>query len=99
MRGKAVPQRMEAYRLVDSRLFPRHRKCALHGGGVERTLAALTREEPPSRLVPLPVGTQRLQERGGEHHVPILATFAALHTDHHTVAVDVGELEAQHLTQ
>jgi hypothetical protein len=46
----------------------------------------------------LPPSAQQVEQVWGEHDVTILAAFALLDADDHALAVDVGDLERDHLS-
>src|ERR1700752_678958 len=55
------------------------------------------RKQPPSRPRCLPPGPQQVEQVWRYHDVTILAAFALLDADDHALAVDVGDLERDHL--
>ena len=59
-----------------------------------------SREEPRAFGLVLPVViAQHFQESGAQHGLPVLVSLAGMHMDAHSLAVDVGLLEAGHLGQ
>src|SRR5215469_4047169 len=70
--------------------------------GVDRliaTMPAVSGEEPNGFFAQAPpVCTEFFKQNGTEHHVAVLATFAALDVNHHSSAVDVVDLEARKLS-
>src|SRR5438094_6147889 len=99
MRGEAVPQRMNADTLGDAgtpgcqandpmqlartRMLPA--VAGKQPGLTGRHPALLARDAPPF--------TQYIEQVGREKDVAILVALALLDADHHSVAVDVGELQ------
>ena len=59
--------------------------------------SVLSGEQPTLWPRRLPVGAQQLQQMRREHHVSVLAPFALLDADDHAGAVDVRDLERDHL--
>ncbi len=99
MRGKAVPQGMNADPLGDAgtpgcqandpmQLARAHVSPAVAGkqpGLTGRHPALLARDAPPFM--------QYLEQDGRENDVPILLALALFDPDDHSVTIDVGELE------
>src|SRR5271166_6295759 len=52
---------------------------------------------PALRPRRLPPGAQQVEQARRQHHVTVLAAFALLHADDHPLAVDIGDLERNHL--
>src|ERR1700693_5677339 len=52
-----------------------------------------TRKQPLLRMCGLPVGTQNLQELRRQHHEPILAALALIHSDDHPLAIDSAGIQ------
>jgi hypothetical protein len=61
--------------------------------GDERTLLVAARKQPSLRPSQPPICAQNPQQLRREHDVAILAALALLDPDHHSLAVDVGDLE------
>ena len=55
------------------------------------------RKQPALRPRRLPPGAQQLEQLRRQHDVAVLAALALLDADHHALAVDVGDLERDHL--
>src|SRR5215472_5095665 len=103
MRGKAVPQRMNADTLGDAgtpgcqandpmqlartRMLPA--VAGKQPGLTGRHPALLARDAPPF--------AQYLKQDGRENDVPILLALALLDPDEHPVTIDIGELERDDL--
>ena len=95
--GECMAQGMRSNRFAESRLF----KCLpardLNGVRRDRLLGPIARKQPFSWASLLPVGSQKLQQRRREHHVPVLPAFARLHPNDHPLAVDRGGLQRNRL--
>src|SRR5256885_16574996 len=99
MRGKAVPQRMNAdtfgdagaprcqandpMQLARTRMLP----------GVAGKQPGLTGRHPALLARNAPPFVQYLEQDGRENDVPILLALALLDADDHPVTIDIGELE------
>ena len=97
MRREAVSQR------VDRDLFAQagHRAGRTAGGmqygGVERPVLVTAGEQPALRPSQPPIAAENPQQLWGEHDVTVLAALALLDPDYHPLAVDVGNLQQNHL--
>ena len=58
---------------------------------------SITREEPPFGLVHSPPFAQNFEELRGEHDIAIFGTFTLSDSDEHSLAVDIGDLQADRL--
>src|SRR5215469_2960322 len=103
MRGKAVPQRMNADTLGDAGT-PRCQTNDPMQLARTRMLPAVAGKQPgltgthPSLLAcGTPPFTQYLEQDGRENDVPILLALALLDADDHPIAIDIGELERHDL--
>ena len=97
MGGEAVPQRVQGDALVDRGRLSRGVAGAVELARGERLHRVAARKQPALGPRRLPPGAQQLQQMRGEHHVAILATLALLDPDDHAGAVDVADLERDHL--
>src|ERR1700730_2498163 len=97
MRGKAVPERVRRYALVDPCHVSGGMARAIELAGRQRLHWIAAGEQPAARVRDIPPNPQQLEEMRGEHDVPVFATLALLDADHHALAVDVGYLERDHL--
>src|SRR5258708_21868967 len=97
MGGKAVPECVRRYPLVDPGHVGSRMAGAMELARGERTDGVLTGKQPPSwptRLAPSP---QQLEQMRRQHDVSVFATLALLDPDHHALAVDVGYLQCHYL--
>ncbi len=92
-----MPERVQGDALVDPRRHGRSVAGAVELAGGQRLHRVAAREQPPLRPLCLPVGTQQLEQRGRQHHVAVLAALALLDPNDHARAVDIGDLERDHL--
>src|SRR6516165_12642807 len=99
MRGKAVPQRMNADAFGDTGA-----PCCEANDAVElaptRVLPAVAGKQPglagrhPSLLARgAPPFAQQLEKVGREHDIAILLPLALLDPDDHALTIDIGELQ------
>ena len=58
---------------------------------------SIAREEPPCGLVNSPPVAQGFEQLWGEHHIAILAPFTLFDSDDHSLAIDIGDLQADRL--
>jgi hypothetical protein len=105
MRCEAVPERMRMDVLVlqtgANSGLPTGRPQDLGRDRAARCMPSVAGKQPHRWLVPkpTPVGTQCLEQRRTEHHVPVLASLAAADMNHHPLAVDVAHLQRRDLCQ
>jgi hypothetical protein len=67
----------------------------LHGAGGQMQVRAPGGEQPPAaRPQDAVVGTQQLQQAGGEYGVAILGALAVLDADQFEFAVDIGDFQS-----
>src|SRR5213080_2154204 len=55
-------------------------------------------KQPALRSRRLPPGTQQFEEMRIQHHVAVFAAFALLDANDHAFAIDVADLERDHLS-
>src|SRR5882672_4646726 len=94
---RAVPQRVQRDPLVDLGHLRRGVAGAVELPGRERLDRVAPRKQPALRPGRLPPGAQQRKKMLGEHDIAVLAALALLDPDHHAGAVDVGDLERDHL--
>ena len=97
MGGEAVPQRVQRDALVDLGRLRRGMAGAVELACRQRVDPVLPGKQPALGPRRLPPGAQQLEQMLGEHHVAVLAALALLDPDDHPGAVDVGDLERDHL--
>src|SRR6266478_6202525 len=97
MSGKAVPQGVERYALVDLGPIGCGMAGAIELARRHRLHAVAARKQPALRSCRLPPGAQQFEEMWRQHHVTVFTAFALLDADHHALAVDVADLERDHL--
>jgi hypothetical protein len=88
---------VERHALVD----PGHIGCGMTGA-IElarrhRLHPVAPRKQPALRSCRPPPGTQQFEQMWRQHHVAIFAAFALFDVDDHAHAVDVADLERDHL--
>jgi hypothetical protein len=66
-------------------------------GRLDRPLLVAARKQKSSGLRKPPIAAQDAEQLPGQHDITLLAALAALDPDDHSVAVDVGRLQAGHL--
>src|ERR1700743_2422569 len=97
MRGPAVTQSVRRYMLADMRVGGSFFTCVPNGlvgyGPILATLSDAAWEQIDPRLLPAPILTQGLQQRGAERQIATGSGLAALYTDHHAPAVDIAHLK------
>ena len=69
------------------------------GRAIAQRLLLRPGEQPRSRPLDDPVGTQLAQQTRRQGHQPILASLPLPHVHHHPAAVDVGHLQVQQLAE
>src|SRR5215467_3385986 len=99
MSGEAMAQRMGMGSFLEARSFTGLVTGIPNGFAIDgpiRRMVVITWKEPDSGFSrqAVPVQTKFCEQFSTEHHVPILAPFAALDVDDHTLAVDVADLQA-----
>src|SRR5450631_4788776 len=106
MGGKGVSKRMECYALADSGRIGRLMEQAVELAGCHGLTGPLAWkqpallhgscgiETPPARLPPL---AQQVERVGRQHDIAVLATFGLLHPNDLLRAVDMLDLEPDHL--
>src|ERR1700716_3783092 len=97
MGGEAVPQGVQRYTLVD----PGHIGCGMTGA-IElacrhRLHPVAPWKQPALRSSRPPPAAQQFEQMWRQHHVPVFAAFALFDADDHALAVDVADLERDHL--
>src|SRR5437867_3713825 len=97
MGGEAVPERVERDALVDPSRLRRGMAGTVELACGERLHRIAARKQPALGPCGLPIGAQKRKQMLAEHHVAVLAALALLDPDHHAGAVDVAELERDHL--
>src|SRR5438132_4795350 len=97
MRGKGVAQAVDAAALGDARPALGAHIDAERGADGDVAFRPLAGEEPRRGPGDTPVRPQFSEEPLGEQRVAIAWPFAALDADHHALAVDVPDLERDHL--
>jgi hypothetical protein len=95
--GEAVPQGVQRDALVDLRHLGGGMTGAIELAGGHRLRRIAAREQPALRSRRLPPGAQQVEQVWRQHDVAVLAAFALLDADDHPLAVDVGDLERDHL--
>ena len=67
--------------------------------GVIAAVPAVAWKQPDAGFFaqPPPVRAQFFEQHRAEHHVAVLATFAALNVENHALAIDVADLQASQL--
>ena len=86
----------------DTRLsIPARMGCGM-AGAIElarrhRLHAVAPWKQPALRSCRPPPGTQQFEQMRRQHHVAVFAAFALLDANDHALAVDVGDLERDHL--
>src|ERR1700704_4393021 len=95
--GEAVPQGVERHALVD--LGPLG--CGM-AGTIElarrhRLHAVAPWKQPALRSCHLPPGAQQIEQMRRQHHVAVFTALALLDANEHAFAVDVADLERDHL--
>src|SRR5260370_29738031 len=97
MGGKAVPECVRRYPLVDPGHVGSRMTGAIELASGERIDGVLPRKQPPlwpARLAPSP---QQLEQMRRQHDVAVFVALALLDPDHHALAVDVGYLQCHYL--
>ena len=93
MGGKAVPQRMRRYMLLD----PGSLRSRVAGTGKlacrDRLEGIAAREQPSPRAANQPPIAQQVEQPRRQHRVAVFAAFALLDPDHHPRAVDIAHLQ------
>src|SRR3982074_2886086 len=95
--GEAVPQGVERYALVDLRPVGCGMTGAIELTRRHRLHAVAPWKQPALRSCRPPPGAQQFEQMWRQHHVAVFAAFALLDADHHALAVDVADLERDHL--
>ena len=95
--GEAVAQGVDGDRLVEPGGLDRLAAGALHRAHRDRPGRVRPREQPGARAGAAPVGAQDREQLGREHDVAVAPALALADADGHPGAVDVGDLEPDHL--
>jgi hypothetical protein len=66
-------------------------------GRIERPILVTAGKQPALRPGQPPIAAQNPQELRREHDVTVFAALALLDPDHHPLAVDIGDLQQNHL--
>src|ERR1700676_1918735 len=69
----------------------------LYGESADVAADSITREEPTFGLVHSPPGAQDFEELWGEHDIAIFLPLTLLDTHHHSLTIDIGNLQADRL--
>src|SRR5262245_55144434 len=78
---------------VPSRLLAREPDAFVRDGLFRSAPRIATGKQVSFRLAPTPVFPQRFEQRWTERQVTAAPPFAAIHSDHHPLAIDVVNLE------
>src|SRR5277367_33733 len=97
MRGEAVPKRVGRDALGDSRRSRRGGNGATELPSRHRVDRVEPREQPTPWGRDLPPVAQQLQQLRGEHDKAILLPLALLDAQQHALAVDIRDLQPDHL--
>ena len=81
---------------LDGRLNRRDAHRGLRGGGV-LSVASVGGEQPDRVAMREPESSQHLQRCRWQEQVAIFGSFAAMNVNHHSLAVDVTDLQADRL--
>ena len=97
MGGEAMPQRVDRHLLAQAgrragRTAGRMQTCR-----VDRPVLVAAGEQPVLRPRQAPIAAQDAEQLRRQHDVAVLAALALLDPDDHPAAVDVGDLQADHL--
>ena len=84
---------MWCYRLLDPAALTCKLACLAYGIAADGLSGNVARKQPLARVGVVPVRSQDIEQPRREHHVPVLAILALVHTDDHALAVDVGDLQ------
>src|SRR5258707_635278 len=95
--GKAVPQGMQRDALVDVRHLGGGVTGAIELARGHRLGRIAAWKQPALRPRRPPPGAQQVEQVRRQHDVTVLAALALLHADDHPLAVNVGNLERDHL--
>jgi hypothetical protein len=95
--GEAVPQGMQRYALVDLGPIGCGMTGAIELARRHRLHAVASWKQPALRSCRPPPGAQQFEQMWRQHHVAVFATLALLDADDHALAVDVADLERDHL--
>src|ERR1700681_4972893 len=95
--GEAVPQGVERYALVDLRPVGCGMTGAIELTRRHRLNAVAPWKQPALRSCRPPPGAQQFEQMWRQHHVAVFAAFALLDANDHAFAVDVADLEPDHL--
>src|SRR3954453_18710694 len=95
--GEAVPQGVQRYALVDLGPLGCSMTDAIELARRHRLHAVASWKQPAVRSCRPPPGTQQFEQKRREHHVAVFAAFALLDANDHALAVDVSDLERDHL--
>src|SRR5471030_2856821 len=93
MSGERVPQRMWRNGFRDAAALACKLACVAHGMAGDGPPRNAAWKEPFLRMGVLPVQSQDLEQPGREHYIAILTVLPLVHTDHHALAVDIGDLQ------
>src|ERR1700720_2246168 len=95
--GEAVPQSVQRDALADLRHLSGGVTGAIELARGHRLGRIAARKQPALRPHRLPPDPQQIEQARREHDVTVLAALALLDADDHALAVDVGDLERDHL--
>jgi hypothetical protein len=95
--GEAVAQGVDGHRLVEPSSLNRLAAGTLHRADRDRAGRVRPREQPGARAGAAPVGAQDHEQLRREHDIEVAPALALADVHGHPGAVDVGDLEADHL--
>src|SRR5215472_14584678 len=95
--GEAMPQGVQRDALVDLRHLGSGVAGSIELARGHRLRRIAAREQPALLPRRLPPGAQQVEQTRRQHDGTVLAAFALLDADDHALAVDVGDLERDHL--